>query len=116
MSELTNFERLGAVGLAAMIVFIGYKIMQLLMDQWRASTSAQERAVDALNRNTDSFEKLAAVFEKQAERDVEFQKFVTGVLNKNTSLLTSAHQKITELHGAVLRHGVPRYEGDDQVG
>lgn len=116
MPELTSFEKMGVVGITIGVMFFFYKVFIIFVDQWKNSNETQDRSTDALNRNTASFEKLSAVFEKQAERDIEFQQAVTQILAKNTSMLNNTHRKVSELHNTVVlrRHTSTSEDGGDE--
>lgn len=102
MTEFAGLEKAGIAGVCIALMIVGYKIFQLFINQWKNSTDAQNISTEAVNRNTQSFEKLSAVFEKQHERELQFQQEVRTTMH-------DTHRKVTELHGTLI---VGRRTGD----
>lgn len=102
MGELVGLEKAGIAGICIAVLIVGYKVFQLFIGQWKNSTDAQNISTEALNRNTQSFEQLSAVFERQHEREIQFQQEVRTTMH-------DTHRKVSELHGTLV---VRRRAGD----
>lgn len=69
----TALEQVGIAGVALGAIYFGYKIVSLFIEQWRVST-------EAINRNTESFEKLTEIVDRASKREQDFQKEASGLL------------------------------------
>lgn len=85
------FDKLGALGISALALFAGYRIVVMFVGQWKVST-------EAINRNTDSFEKLSEVFETQSKREKEFQVEVLHMMHDSYSLVSDTSRKVTHMY------------------
>jgi hypothetical protein len=95
MPSIGGLEKVGIAGLAIVTLWVFFKIFQLFMGQWKQST-------DAVNRNSKSFEKLSAVFEKQAEREEKFQHTVISAIAESARIATDTNAKVSEIHGNLV--------------
>lgn len=86
--DLSFLESIGGVGLAVVLAYFGYKIIMFMIEQWKSST-------EALNKNSEAFNKLSVVFEKSDERQIEFQKEILIVMN-------DTHKKVTDIHNKFI--------------
>lgn len=95
IQEITS----GGVGIVA--IFFGYKVVMVFIDLWRTST-------DAINRNTESFNKLSEVVDRATARDIEFQKATMEILHdiKETSLETNRYAR--RMHDRLVVHDYDR--------
>ncbi len=84
-------EKIGIAGICFAVIFFGFKIFKLVLNQWQSST-------EALNRNTDAFKQHTELFAKQAEREVEFQKDVIHKLDVGQTIMHDTNKKVTEIH------------------
>lgn len=71
--DYTIIEKIGIAGVAFVAIYFGYKMMEIFIAQWKVST-------EAINRNTESFEKLTEVVDRAAKREQEFQREATELL------------------------------------
>lgn len=90
MPPMDGLDKVGIAGVAIAILWFGFKVFQIFVQQWKQST-------DAVNRNSKSFEKLSVVFEKQSAREEKFQENVLATIG-------DTHIKVTELHGTLVQN------------
>lgn len=95
LGQLAGLDKIGITAVSIAIMYFGFKVFQIFTTQWKQST-------EAVNRNTKSFEKLSAVFEKSNEREMEFQKNVMAMLSDGNKLIVDTHKKVGELHGSLI--------------
>lgn len=76
--DWTALEKVGIAGICLAVIIFGFRVFSIVIEQWGKST-------DAVDKNTKAFEKLADVFEKQAERELEFQERMHALLKHNVA-------------------------------
>lgn len=84
-------ELVGTGVITITVVFFGYKMVELFVAQWKAST-------EALNRNTASFEKLSDVFEQANKNEESFREAVMMAQKQLLEHELDTNKKVTELH------------------
>lgn len=82
-------EKVGIAGVAVAGFYVMYRVFILFMEQWSASTQA-------LNRNSDGYEKLSKVFEQSHEREMEFQRDMMHISKDTNEKVTKLHQELVE--------------------
>jgi hypothetical protein len=87
-------EKGGIATISVVALFIGYQVTKLFIGQWKAST-------DAMDRNTQGYEKLTEVFTKSAEMEEQFQKEVVGMLRQGHYIAEDTNRKVHEIHRKV---------------
>ena len=87
--EWAILEKVGIAGVALGGFWIMYQLFILFMNQWGAST-------EALNRNSDGYEKLSKVFEQSHEREMEFQKEMLSVSQDTNDKVTEMHRELLD--------------------
>lgn len=96
--DWSSFKEMGGLGVSAIAIYFGYRLVVLFIDQWKAST-------EALNRNTDSFKKLSEVFETQATLEREFQKEVLRLIHDSHDIVTDTSRKVTRMYDKIMQEG-----------
>lgn len=93
--DWSSFKELGGLGVSAIAIYFGYRMVVLFIDQWRVST-------EALNRNTDSFKKLSEVFETQSTLEREFQKEVLRIIHDSHEIVADTSRKVTRIYDKIV--------------
>jgi hypothetical protein len=82
-----SVDKIGGIGLAVIILFVGYKMFQLFISQWKNST-------EAVNNNTTAFQELSRVFERANEREIEWQKEAMEIMKDTNKKVKDIHDKV----------------------
>lgn len=89
--DWTTMEKAGIAGVAIFALWCGLQMCKLMMNQWKSST-------ETVGKNTEAFIQLSNVFEKQAERELEFQRETTALLKSGIETGQDTNRKVTEIH------------------
>lgn len=85
--DWSAIEKAGGIGIAIAVIFVGYKLFQLFIQQWQNST-------DAVNNNTTAFQELSKVFEKANEREIEWQEKAMDIMKDTNKKVKDIHDKV----------------------
>jgi len=92
-----DWAKLGELGIGVVALVVFFFMFKLVMGQWSKSTEAQLTSAQALERNTQAYEKLSAVFEKSYERELEFQREALGIMKENSVLLKDTNDRVRDV-------------------
>lgn len=88
-------EKGGIAVISVTVIYFGYHVFRLVVEQWKNST-------DAVNKNTEAFLELSKVFERSHEREVEFQKEALEILRESHKLNRDTNIKVREIHDKII--------------
>jgi hypothetical protein len=89
--DLSILESVGIGGVAVVALYFSFQVFRIFIAQWRSST-------DSIDKNTEAFQKLSDVFEKQSQREQEFQDHALKLLNENKTTSEDTNKKVTDIH------------------
>ncbi len=85
--DFTPFTELGIAGLAGLIVFFGYKVLCIFVEQWKISN-------EVVKSNALAQHKLADVLENTNRQSDKFHAELVEMMQKT-------YKKVTEIHTVV---------------
>lgn len=95
-------EKIGIAGVSLCALYFCYKMVLLFIQQWKIST-------EAINRNTEGFQKLTEVFEMQARKEREFQRETLAVIYEHRELSRQTNDIVHALHRHLIGENYSTY-------
>lgn len=96
--DWSMLDKVGIAGIALAVIYFGFQVVKLVLQQWENSTAAQNSSTAALDKNTEAFERLSDVFAKQAEREVEFQERTWRMLKDGAAVANDTNRIVHEIN------------------